>query len=404
MRKTLLLVTCLLIVAGDIFAGGYQVRLQGSRQTGMGLTGTALNGGASNIFYNPGGMGFFKNRYDFTLGASAVFSKISYQSIESDYSAKTDNPVSPPFFFYGMAKITDKLTAGLGVYTPYGSRTEWPSDWKGRNLIQNIGLRAYFIQPTLNYMLTDNLGIGAGFVFVTGKVEIDKGLNYNGTSSANLKGTTSAMGFNVGVTYQPISELTLGLSYRSKVSMELTDGDATFNLPQSVTALVPATNSFDATLPLPANLDFGVAWQVNSKLLLTAELNYVFWSTYDTLSFSFKESGELLNSDNPRLYSDRIIPRIGAEYVVNDKFTVRAGVYYDSTPTDEEYFNPETVSLNTIGLTLGLSYKPIEKLTIDLSYLQLHGLESERSYKPANFTGKYKSLSMIPGIGIHYSF
>jgi long-chain fatty acid transport protein len=253
-------------------------------------------------------------------------------------------------------------------------------------------------------MLTDNLGIGAGFVFVTGKVEIDKGLNYNGTSSANLKGTTSAMGFNVGVTYQPISELTLGLSYRSKVSMELTDGDATFNLPKSVTALVPATNSFDATLPLPANLDFGVAWQVNSKLLLTAELNYVFWSTYDTLSFSFKESGELLNSDNPRMYSDRIIPRIGAEYVVNDKFTVRAGVYYDSTPTDEEYFNPETVSLNTIGLTLGLSYKPIEKLTIDLSYLQLHGLESERSYKPANFTGKYKSLSMIPGIGIHYSF
>ncbi|MCE1168332.1 MAG: outer membrane protein transport protein [Sphingobacteriia bacterium] len=404
MRKTILILSCLLVVAGDILAGGYQVRLQGSRQNGMGLTGTALNSGASNIFYNPGGLGFYQKRFDFTLGASAVMSKISYQSLESDYSAKTDNPVSPPFFFYGMAKITDKLVAGLGVYTPYGSRTEWPSDWKGKNLIQSIGLRAYYIQPTLSYMVTDNLGIGAGFVFVTGKVEIDKALNYNGTSSANLSGTTSAMGFNVGVTYKPISELTIGLNYRSKVAMELTGGDATFNLPQSVTALVPANNKFDATLPLPANLDFGVAWQVNNKLLLTAELNYVFWGTYDTLSFSFETAGSMLNSDNPRLYSDRIIPRVGAEYVVNDKLTVRAGAYYDATPTNEDYFNPETVSLNTVAFTLGLSYKPINNLTIDLSYLQLHGLESERYYKPANFGGKYKTFTMVPGIGINYSF
>jgi hypothetical protein len=50
MRKivTLLLLGCL--VSSSLFAGGYQVRLQGQRQTGMGLIGTSLYGDASNLF------------------------------------------------------------------------------------------------------------------------------------------------------------------------------------------------------------------------------------------------------------------------------------------------------------------------------------------------------------------
>ncbi len=76
------------------------------------------------------------------------------------------------------------------------------------------------------------------------------------------------------------------------------------------------------------------------------------------LSLLLKKKGELLNSVNPRQYKDTFILRIGAEYQFNDMFTFRAGAYYDPSPTNEDYFTPETVSLDNIAFTLGLSIYP----------------------------------------------
>jgi long-chain fatty acid transport protein len=137
---------------------------------------------------------------------------------------------------------------------------------------------------------------------------------------------------------------------------------------------------------------------------LAFEVNWVMWSTYDSLKFTFDENPASLNSSSPREYKDSWITRIGAEYILNEKLTFRAGAYYDPSPTNEDYFTPETVSLNTVAFTLGLTYKPCEKLEINLSYLQLHGLEADKQYAPDNFAGTYKTLTMIPGFGVSYSF
>ena len=384
-------------------AGGYQVRLQGQKQTGIGLIGTPFNYGASSMFYNPGALSMMKNKYDFSLGASFIMAKVVFQKDATDYQAKTDNPVGTPFYFYGAGKITDKLVVGLGIYTPFGSSTKWDNDWAGQMLIQNISLSAIFYQLTASYQINEKIGIGAGFVFATGKVKLNKALPYN-NSEANLEGNTSNIGFNVGVYFKPNDKFSFGIDYRSKIIMKMEDGDATFTVPSALSSNLPKDNKFDAELPMPANLDFGLAFNVNEKLTLAAEVNWVLWSTYDSLIFTFKESGDLLNSADPREYKDSWIIRIGGQYKLNDKLTLRAGGYYDPSPVNEKYFNPETVSLNTTGLTLGLSYQPIENLSIDLSYLHLFGQEAEKAYEPDNFSGKYKTQTAIPGIGISYSF
>jgi long-chain fatty acid transport protein len=188
------------------------------------------------------------------------------------------------------------------------------------------------------------------------------------------------------------------------VVMEVEEGDAAFTVPAALSGNVPAENQFSAELPLPANLDFGLSYEISEKFLIAAEVNWVMWSTYESLDFEFSENGELLNSENPRNYKDSWITRLGGEYKVNDIFSVRAGVYYDPAPTNEEYFTPETVSLNTIAFTLGATITPVKGLDIELSYLELHGLESDMTYSPDNFAGTYKSATFIPGIGLHYRF
>ncbi|KAF0198763.1 MAG: long-chain fatty acid transport protein [Bacteroidetes bacterium] len=409
MRKlTMLSVVCTLLISG-VYAGGYQVGLHGQKQIGMGLIGTSLSLDASSMFYNPGGLSFMKPSFSFSAGMSPIRSFTAFRKSEpSAYTAMTDNPLGTPFYFYGAAKINDRFSAGIAVNTPYGNSLSWGKDWDGRYLIQDLSLRAIFFQPTLSFKVNDWLGIGVGFVFATGKFDLTKALpvtGANGDGSVNLNGSTTAMGYNVGVMIQPTEKLSIGIDYRSEISMEVSGADAKFTVPASLAGNFPADNKFSTTLPLPANLDFGLSYNVSEKLMIGMSLNYVFWSVYDSLIFDFETNTPALpDSKNPRLYEDKLIVRLGGEYTINDKFAIRAGGYYDPSPVNEIYFSPETPSLNNLGLTAGLSYKPVENLSIDLSFLYIMGAEADKQYTPDNFGGTFKSRVYIPGFGLTYNF
>lgn len=404
MKKLTLFVFLFAILSWATYAGGYQVRLQGQKQTGMGLIGSPFALGASSIFYNPGGLSMMNTKWSFSAGVSGIMANALFQKDATNYQARTDNPTGTPFYFYGAAMITDKLSVGLGVYTPFGSSAKWNDDWAGRYLIQNISLMAVYIQPTIGYKFNDKISVGAGFVYAYGDVEFQRAVPYNDDSYVKLNGTTSNIGFNVGLMVKPVERLSLGIDYRSQIIMKMEGGDAVFNIPQSIATTIPENNKFDAELPMPANLDFGVSYDFSEKLTLAFEVNYVFWSVYENLEFSFEEKNELLGSVSPREYQNTLITRLGGQYALNDMFSFRAGVYYDPSPTSDDYFSPETVSLNTVAWTLGVSIAPVKNLSIDLSYLQLHGLETEKWYKPANFGGTYKVITAIPGIGVSYKF
>ncbi|MEZ5082693.1 MAG: outer membrane protein transport protein [Bacteroidales bacterium] len=406
MRKLLSIFLLLFFALGQIMAGGYQVRLQGQKQTGIGLIGTPFAYGASSIFYNPGGLSFMKDKTSFSAGVSGIYSTALYGAMDRDYIAETENPTGTPFYAYGAGEVIDGITVGVGVFTPFGNTTQWVESWDGRNLIQKISLKAIFIQPTVSYKINDKFGLGAGLDIVLGSVDLTKALPAPVYGQVNINGNTTAIGFNVGAFMKPNDKLNIGIDYRSKVNMKVDNGDTKFtDIPSSLSSSFPASGNFSAELPLPANLDVGVSYDISEKFTLAVELNYVFWSAYDSLIIDFEINSESLkDSRNPREYKNSLIPRLGGEYRFSDKFHARAGIYYDPTPTNEDYFSPETVSLNQLAFTLGISYMPVKGLSIDLSYLQLEGMEAEKNYEPDNFGGTYKTRAFIPGIGVSYNF
>ncbi len=404
MKNKLFLFLALCLWSVIVLGGGVQVRLQGQKQTGIGLIGTPFAFDASSIFYNPGSLALYDGKFSISAGVNGIMSNAIFQKEATNYQARTDNPLGTPFYGYFSAKIKNVIALGIGVYTPFGSSAQWNDDWAGRYLIRNVKLSAIYIQPTIAYQYKGKFGIGAGFVYAIGNVELNKALPYGEGSKVNLKGDASNIGFNIGAFYKPIEKLSIGIDYRSEIVMKLESGDATFTVPSALSASIPENNKFKAELPMPANLDFGISYEFTEKFLLAAEVNWVMWSTYKSLDFTFEENGELLSTENPREYKDSWIPRLGGQYKLNDMFTFRAGVYYDPAPTNEKYFTPETVSLNIIAFTLGASITPFEGFDIDLSYLELHGLEADKTYEPDNFSGTYKTMTFIPGIGLHYRF
>lgn len=407
MRKAFAAILAFALSTGA-FAEGYQINLQGARQTGMGHTGTGLSFGASSIHFNPGALALMKKKFDMTVGGSAIFSSNVFQKqIPSIYSTSTDNPVGTPFYLYAAGQLTEKLYVGLGITTPYGSTLDWGENWDGRYLIQDISLKAIYFQPTVSYALNEKLSVGAGFVYAKGDVTLHKALpisDESGDGQAELSGSTSQYGYNAGIFFQASDKLSIGLDYRSEINMEMDKGTAKFTVPQSVSAMFPNT-TFKATLPMPANLVLGVGYQVNDKLLLAVDLQYVFWDAYKELNFDFAtETQSLKDSKNLRNFENTLVYRVGAEYKLSNKLIARAGGAYDPTPIPKDYLSPETPGANKINVTAGLSYAMNNRLTLDVSFLYIKALEREDGYKPSEFYGTYNTNALIPGFGLNYSF
>ena len=414
MRRFTTLLLFLGLTATTALGGGYQVGLHSIRNIGMGLIGTSLSYDASSLFYNPGGAAFVNEKWSFSAGVSLIMARGTFQAKDVNYQATLKHELNTPFYFYAAFKPTKNLSVGIAIDAPYGNRLAWQdatgSEWKGRYLIKDISFKAITYQPTISYKIKDVFGIGVGFVYATGTVDMNKSIplqGANGDGSLNIKGNTSNFGFNAGIMVHPDKGWSIGVDYRSKIEMNVKGADATFIVPQSLSTNFPASNKVDVMLPLPANLDLGVSYEFGKRKqwMIGINLCYVFWGTYDSLVFDFQtKTAAIGRTATPALYVNQMIERIGAQYKVNDMITLRVGGYYDPSPVSSDYLNPQTPSLTEVGVTCGLSVYPFKGFSIDASFLYLMGAQRSGTYSPDNFAGSYRTGFNIPGIGLSYSF
>src|ERR1035437_1474604 len=87
-------------------AGGFQVNLQGQKQTGMGHTGTGLLLDGSSIFFNPGAVSFIDSLRMFNVGGNFIFPRIQYlEPAPGTYTAEMNHHLGTPFSVYAVYKI-----------------------------------------------------------------------------------------------------------------------------------------------------------------------------------------------------------------------------------------------------------------------------------------------------------
>lgn len=417
MKRSILIVTSL-FVSTSVFAGGYRVALQGQQALGMGHTGVALTDSSEVVFFNPAGMVFLKDNMDISGGITLIDGFSKYQSQTANTSSETDNPVGTPISAYLSKRHDNHLSYGIGLYTPYGNTVEWPTDWAGSHLVNNIALKAIYIQPTVSYKFNEKYSVGFAPIYVTGDVEFNRNLSTslidgNGDRSnvtIEASGIT-AWGYNLGLLAKPDDKVTVGFSYRSQVDLEARGEKADFqNIPTSLQSNFPDT-TFDADLVLPAELTIGVAYDFDPNTTLAFDINRTYWGAYKNLNIKFNNGAG--TSLNPRNYEDANIYRFGVRHKLknNEKLTVRGGIYFDNSPIQNGFFSPETPRNDSIGYTAGASYKATERMELDFSFLHLTFKEFEGSYDHINqsgtlisFGGDYKSAVTTIGFGLNYKY
>lgn len=416
MKRAILLST-LIFSTTSALAGGYRVSLQGQKALGMGHVGVAMAESAEVVFFNPAAMSLLDSESSFTGGISLVDSNVAYQNTTTNSSAETDNPIGTPISLYYTQKYSDTISWGLGLYTPYGNTVEYPTDWVGSHLVNNITLKAIYIQPTISYKISDQYSVGGGPTFVSGEVEFNRNLSSalvdeNGNRSnvtVSEDGVTDT-GFNIGFFAQQTDQLSWGISYRSQVDMTVKNGKADFeNIPSSQSALF-ADTTFSSELVLPAELNIGLAYKMDDKTTLAFELNRAYWGKYESLDVDFANSAP--DSINARNYKDANTYRFGLQNQYSNDLIIRAGIYFDQTPIQDGFFAPETPRGDAVGYTFGASYQMDKNLELDLSVLFLTFDEIDATYdhiinsdgSTSSFGGSYKSSAVSVGVGINYLF
>jgi len=401
MKKILLSILLAAPVLG--FSQSFQVNLQGQKQTAMAGAGTGLALDEAAVFFNPGAVSFLKQN-GIQGGAHAIFLKTAFRETGSNITQYNQNKIPTPFQAYAVFGAPDgRLRFGLGAYTPFGGAMHWDEDWTGKYAITSLDLHAIYIQPTLSLKLTDHIGIGGGLVYSMGKVDLRRALPYtsNGLqTSAQLKGDSHDFGWNAGIYIETLSGLTFGITHRSQVTAKVEDGDANFfNAPATVSASLPSR--FNATLPLPATSTIGVGYSPSEKTKLALDVNWVWWHTYEDLTFYYDNN---TSTPSARNYHDAATFRLGIQNETTSFLTLRAGVGYALSPVSNGYVTPEVPDADRLLLSAGLGLKPSERFAIDLSFLYENVKSRTETNLESGLSGTFKTVAYIPGMSLSYKF
>ena len=406
-----IVVTTALLAGTLAFAGGFRVSLQGVKQLAMAHT-SAHAEDASVAFFNPAGISFIPNKLSIAAGGFGINSEVTYQNLSTLESYKTDSPLGTPIYFAAAYKITDKISVGLSATTPFGSTIKWEDNWAGRDIIQEMELKAYYFQPMVSFKLADWVSLGGSYIIARGEIMQHKAITSlsGGVTIEDRKAKGS--GFTFGFYFKPDSKWDISVAYRSPVDMKAENGTATFDvssaLYSSLNLDANGQDGFKATLPLVDEYTIGATYKVTPKWQISADFNYQGWDQYSALVVDFDNAlagnvpTDMTVSSTPKNFKSTRIYRIGTQYMLTDKLAGRLGYYYDESPYDDKDYALESPSFDANVVTGGIGYK-VGKFGIDLSgaynFMKSRAVDNDFS----NFRGQAKGKAYYFGLGLSYN-
>src|SRR3990172_5583924 len=137
----------------DAYGGGFAVDEQGVAAMGRANAFAAQADDPTALFYNPAGIGQLHGT-QFSLGTTLISPSTTLESVGSTLSTDTTAALFYPSTLYVTHEIRRDLHVGLGVFTPYGLSTEWPSTWEGRYLTTFSEINTYYINPNIAWSPT----------------------------------------------------------------------------------------------------------------------------------------------------------------------------------------------------------------------------------------------------------
>lgn len=378
--KTTWLKTAAAVAAGVLssqaMAAGFALNEQSISGMGTSFAGRSSSADdATTLFGNPAGMSRLK-REEVSFGVAAIHAKSDIKDASSTPfpTGSNDGDMVPftavPMGYY-VKPVDEKWALGVGVYVPFGMITDYEGGFQGRYFGDYSEVRVITVQPTVSYRFNDKLSIGFGPTInrIDGELQ---SATLNG-GRVKVQGDDTAVGFNAGVLYEFTPHTRMGLTYHSKVDFEL-EGDTRL----TGAGFGPFAGKYDASLDLttPESVDVSLTHELNDDWTLYAGAMWTRWSRFEAIVIE--------NEGMPSALPDTLQPiieeqdwhdtwsyAVGAAYKLNRTWTLRTGLAFDQSPTNNVYRSPRIPSGDRTAVSFGLAWNPSDDVTVDLAYSYL---------------------------------
>ena len=368
-------VIMLAVFCGEAYAGGFSFTEHGAAASGKANAFAGEANDPSAIFYNPAGITQLPGT-QFMIGTSIVKLDSTFRSSTTGENTKLEDqfPIVPHFFITHRFKQWDeRLSIGLGVYTPFGIVVDWPDNWQGRFNTTNARLRVTVYNPTVAYQVTPGLSVAAGIRIADAGAEFEQKFTaVVGESKVRVHDLEAhPIGWNVGLLYH-LKELStsVGLQFRSELQAKF-NGDADFSGPD---AAFFANTRFHSSIKFPPQLILGVSTKAIPRWTINADIEWEGWKTVGSIPKDFETTaGSMvpqsnLNQRGLRNWKNSYVFRLGAEYAATDRLALRGGFFYDQTPIPDNTFDPTIPNADLYALTGGAGYR-WGATSVDIAYL-----------------------------------
>ncbi len=414
--KTTWLKTALAVAVGALssqaMAAGFALNEQSISGMGTSFAGRSSSADdATTLFGNPAGMSRLK-REEVSFGMAAIHAKSDIKDANSAPvpTGSNDGDMVPftavPMGYY-VKPIDDNWAAGVGVYVPFGMITDYENGFQGRFFGDYSEVRVITVQPTVSYRFNDKLSIGFGPTFnrIDGELQ---SATLNG-GRVKVKGDDTAMGFNAGVLYEITPQTRMGITYHSKVEFEL-EGDTKL----SGAGFGPFVGKYDASLDLttPESVDVSLTHELNDDWTLYAGAMWTRWSRFEAIVIENEGMSPMLPSSVQTIveeqdWHDTWSYAIGAAYKLNRTWTLRSGLAFDQSPTNNVHRSPRIPTGDRTAVSFGLAWNPTDDVTVDLAYSYLWEEDTKvRRESPTRgvYNATYENSAHGFGAALSYRF
>ena len=391
----LLLGTAAIMAAGFLVANdanatnGYFSHAYSIKNKGMAGAGVAAPLDAMVPSTNPAGLTEVGNRFDLGIALfnpNREYSALQYgqatQAMPGTVESDSDYFVVPNL---GWSKqLNEKTAIGIAVFGNCGMNTDYPAPVYNGSVPTGVDLMQLFVAPTLATKITPTGSIGITPIIAAQFFEA-KGLQqFKGGSSAGNKltdnGHESSFGFGgrIGYLGQITEQISIGLSYQSKIYMDELDDYA---------GLFAEQGDFD----IPANWTVGFAYKPTPAVTVAVDLQKIYYSQIKSIGNNMMPAVHLAwptGGNDPNYYlgtdngagfgwDDMTVFKIGLQWARSDQWTYRFGYSYGEQPI-EESLNP-MVSSTTFNIlapgvieqhaTFGFTYTFANSSELDFSLM-----------------------------------
>ena len=404
-----------LVASSVLLAGGFKIPEQSTNAVALGAANIAHNHeNADAAYYNPAKMVFMENKNNLEVDLTYIgLDKIKYKGTVGgapyNLESKSENFIIPTLHYVSPALGDSGARVGLSIVSPGGLSKRWSKE-PAKTSAQEFTLKTVEINPTAAFKVNDKLALAVGFRILYS----DGVVKSNGTAlvappstyatlSRDMKGDSIDFGYNLALSYNPLKELEIGVTYRSKIDMTI-DGNAALDSNLSA----PYNGPSSVSLPLPASLNVAVAYTFPSKTTVELVYERTYWSAYKQLDFSYPTAltNPVLKGafDNPKTkdWKNTNTFRVGLTQELQD-LTLMAGYVYDNTPVPNGTIGFELPDSDSQALSLGTRYKINDSVDIGLS--GLYSMHKNRTVNNASLNGEFTGGNvLIISAGLGYKF